>query len=65
MLKRTLIVALAATAIGAGAFAVQASDTKSIAGSPANVTVLKKNQVLPIRGSVSHDPCVQHHCQEI
>lgn len=66
MFTRIAITALTLTALGAGAFAVAASEPANQESAAAeHMTVLQKNQVWPVKGNITMNPCAQVACEEV
>lgn len=63
MFTRFAVAALAATLLGAGAYAVNL-EAPTAASQADRTTVIQKNQNWPVKGLVTMDPCSVRACQE-
>lgn len=61
MIHKLALAGLTAALLAAGVYSPQAHES----GHPANVTVITKNQIFPLRGAASADPCAETFCQEV
>ena len=63
MIIRITVMVLATILLGAGAYAVVPEKSASATLVPLNSTTIEKNQVWPLKGNISLDPCVNVYCQ--
>ncbi len=65
MLTRLAVTALTLTVLGAGAFAFASSEQITKEAVSTRVTEINKNQVWPLKGRISMDPCAHIQCEEV
>ena len=65
MFTRIVVNALALTALGAGAFAFAPNSQVAIEPVTTQITIMEKNQVWPIKGQITMNPCADKACQEV
>ncbi len=64
MLTRIAIAALAVALLTAGAGAVTSPKRVSAEPQPSRSTVVEKNQLWPVKGLITVEPCAVRACQE-
>jgi len=65
MVIRIAVTALATVFLGAAAYAVVPEKPDAAILAPLNTTTIEKNQVWPLRGNISLDPCANIYCQNV
>lgn len=65
MLMRLVIAGLAMTLVAATAYAVAPIKAVSTGPQPANTIVVEKNQMWPVKGLITMEPCSLRACQEV
>ncbi len=63
MITRITITFLATVFLGAAAYAVVPEKSKTAVIIPLNTTTIEKNQLWPLKGNISLDPCAKVRCQ--
>jgi hypothetical protein len=65
MFTRIVVNALALTALGAGAFAFAPTNQTYADPTSTQITIMEKNQIWPVKGRITMDPCAETACQEV
>ncbi len=65
MFTRITVTALTLTVLGAGAFAFAPGEQITHDAASARTTNIQKNQVWPIKGYITMNPCADAQCEEV
>jgi len=65
MVIRIAVTVLATVFLGAAAYAVVPEKSETATLVPLNNTTIEKNQIWPLKGNISLDPCTNVFCQNV
>jgi len=65
MIIRFAIAILTTAFLGAAAYAVVPAKSESAALLPLNITTIEKNQVWPLKGFITLNPCAKVYCKSV
>jgi len=63
MVIRIAVTVLTTAFLAAGAYAFAPEKSALTSLSPQNSTTIEKNQIWPLKGNISLDPCTNVYCQ--
>ena len=65
MFTRLAVTALTLTVLGAGAFAFAPGEQPRMSEIAVHTTIVEKNQVWPVKGFITMNPCAAAACLEV